>query len=97
MATKKNKNLNPDKDMKPRIIPDVDREKIKIIATKAKKLRESNGYSYESFALHAGINRNTYFRFEKAATTGENITLALIITIIRGLNMTISEFFSDIK
>jgi DNA-binding XRE family transcriptional regulator len=97
MPKGRKQNSTPDMETKTRIIPDIDKEKIKIIAFKAKRLRESMKLSYEEFALKAGINRNTYFRFEKAATTGENITLALLLKVIRGLNLTVSEFFSDIK
>jgi transcriptional regulator with XRE-family HTH domain len=88
---------NTDKETKAHIIPDIDRDYIKKISAKAKFLREEKGYSYESFALHAGLNRNTYFRFERSAVTGDNYTIALLLKVIRGLNMTSTEFFKDIQ
>jgi transcriptional regulator with XRE-family HTH domain len=97
MPKGKKQNSILDKEKKPHAIPDVDREYIKKIAVKAKFLREEKGYSYESFALHAGVNRNSYFRFERSAVKGDNYTVALLLRVIRGLNMTTSEFFKDIQ
>ena len=77
-------------------ITDLERESIKKIATKAKKLRVEKGYSYEEFALHANINRNTYFKFEKSATTGENFTIAVLAKVIRGLEQSFESFFQGI-
>jgi len=97
MPKAKTKISNTDKETKAHIIPDIDRDYIKKIAAKAKFLREVKGYSYESFALHAGLNRNTYFRLERSAVTGDNYTVALLLRVIRGLNMTATEFFKDIQ
>ena len=83
------------KDKKKREVPEIDKETIKTIASKARDLRESKGFSYEGFALHAGLNRNTYFKFEKSATTGENFTMATLLKVIRGLDLTMSSFFED--
>lgn len=79
------------------IISDLDRETIMKIAAKAKKLRTEMGFSYEQFALHAKINRNTYFKFEKSSLTGDNFTIAVLARVIRGLDLSFSSFFSDIK
>ena len=97
MPKEKVQNSNPEKETKTHAIPDIDRDYIKKIAAKAKFLREEKGCSYESFALHAGLNRNTYFRFERSAVTGDNYTVALLLRVIRGLNMTATEFFKDIQ
>ena len=97
MPKEKVQNSNPEKETKTHAIPDVDRDYIKKIAAKVKELRVKAGYSYESFAIHADINRNSYFRFERSATTGDNYTIALLLKMIRGLNMTSTEFFKDIQ
>jgi len=97
MPKGKNQIRIPDKDVKPHKIPEVDREKIKQIADKARRLRTEMKISYEEFAINAGINRNSYFRFEKSAKTCENYTVALLLKVIRGLNMTVAEFFQDIR
>ena len=91
-----NKNNTPEKEVKQHFISERDRELIKKIAAKAKKMREEKGYSYESFAQHANINRNSYFRFEKSALTGDNFTVALLSKVIRGLNQSFSSFFKDL-
>ena len=77
-------------------ISDLDRETIKKIAFKAKALRKELGYSYEEFAIHAKINRNTYFKFEKSETTGDNFTVGILLKVIRGLNQTFQSFFQDL-
>ena len=84
------------KDRKKHEVPELDLEVIKRIAAKAKDMRTTKGYSYEGFALHAGINRNTYFKFEKSAATGENFTIATLLKVIRGLDLSLSSFFEDL-
>jgi transcriptional regulator with XRE-family HTH domain len=97
MPKEKVQSSNPEKETKSHNIPDIDRDYIKKIAAKVKELRVKAGYSYESFAIHADINRNSYFRFERSATTGDNYTIALLLKVIRGLNMTSTEFFKYIQ
>lgn len=81
------------KEIKKHEVPELDKDTIKKIAAKAKEMREKQGYSYEEFALHAGLNRNTYFKFEKSAATGENFTIATLLKVIRGLDISLSSFF----
>ena len=94
---KKNELTKPRKPKKPHLISDFEKEQIKQIAAKAKRLRIASSVSYEEFAKNADINRNSYFRFEKAAESGENITLVLLLKVIRGLNMSVADFFQDIR
>ena len=82
---------------KPQIISPEDKKKLLLIAEKATTLRIAKNMSYEEFALHAGINRNTYFRFEQSSQEYKNYTVALLLKVIRGLNLTPSEFFKDFK
>jgi len=91
-----NKISKPEKELKQHFISEYDRELIKKIAARVKKMREEQGYSYESFAQHAGINRNSYFRLEKSALTGDNFTIALLSKVIKGLNLSFSSFFKDL-
>jgi DNA-binding XRE family transcriptional regulator len=81
---------------KPMVISDNDTKRLKLIAEKAKKMRIAKKMSYEEFALHAGINRNSYYRFEKSADTGDNYTVALLMTVISGLGTTPADFFKDL-
>jgi DNA-binding XRE family transcriptional regulator len=78
------------------ISPD-EAEIIMAISEKVKSLRKSMNLGSEDFALKAGVNRNTFFRFEQSAQTGENYTVAILLKVIRGLDMTVDEFFKDIK
>ena len=96
---KAKKSLEPPKrrPKKPQVISTEDTKILKSIAEKAKELREKAGYTYEEFALHAGINRNTYFRFEKSAITGDNYTMTLLLKITKGLDISIKDFFQQIK
>lgn len=94
---KKSRKTPKKESEKPHIISDIEREKLKLIAGKVQKMRIAKKMSYEQFALHSGINRNSYFRLEQAATSGDNYTVALLLKVIRGLNTTVAEFFQDIK
>ncbi len=82
---------------KPHIIDDIEKQKLRLIAEKVKKLREATKMSYEEFALHSGINRNSYYKLEKSAKHGNNYTIALLLKVLRGLNIKPSEFFKDIE
>lgn len=81
------------KESKKHDLPELDKDTIKRIAAKARNMREKQGFSYEGFALHAGLNRNTYFKFEKSAATGENFTIATLLKVIRGLDVSLRSFF----
>ena len=78
------------------VVSDVNTDRLKAIAEKAAKLRKEMDISYEEFAQRSRINRNSYFRFEKSAETGDNYTVALLMTVISGLHLTPAKFFKDI-
>jgi hypothetical protein len=82
---------------KPHIISDIERERLKLIAEKVQKMRIAKKMSYEQFAIQSEINRNSYFRLEQAAKSGDNYTVALLLKVIRGLGSTPSKFFGDIQ
>ncbi len=82
---------------KPMVISDTEIGYIKLIAEKAKNMRIAKKMSYEQFALQVGINRNSYYRFEQSASSGDNYTVALLLKVITGLDATLSEFFKDIQ
>jgi DNA-binding transcriptional regulator YiaG len=94
---KKSKEMTKRKPKKPHPISDEDTRTLMMITDKAKKLRKDMNLSYEEFALRSGINRNSYFRFEQSASKHNNYTVSLLLQVIRGLKMTPSEFFKDIK
>jgi len=81
---------------KKHVITDLDRETIKRIAAKAMEMRIKMGYTNEEFAISAQINRNTYFKFEKSSSTGDNFTIAVLAKVLRGLNLTFESFFQNL-
>ena len=81
---------------KPMVISDDDSFRLKLIVKKAVNLRKEMDISYEEFASRAGINRNSYYRFEKSIDTLDKYTVALLMKVIRGLGITPAEFFKDI-
>lgn len=99
ISGKTKESLEPQKrgPKKPMVISDDDTNRLKSIAEKAKKMRTAMNMSYEVFALHAGINRISYYRFEKSADSGDNFTVALLLTVISGLGLSPAEFFKDIE
>ena len=77
--------------IKQRIIPPDDALIIKAIGELAKELRKKTGLSYEEFATQNGINRITYYKFESG---NQNFTVSILIKIVRGLGMTLKQFFA---
>jgi DNA-binding XRE family transcriptional regulator len=98
-AVKAKKTVEPSKrrPKKPMVISDIEKEKLKLIAEKAKKMRIAKKMSYEEFALHAGINRNSYYRFEQSASSGDNYTVALLMKVIIALDSSFPEFFKNLQ
>ena len=82
---------------KPMEITKSEKRIIMSIARKAKELREKTEMSYESFAVNAGINRISYYRFEKSSSTADIYSVALLVKVISALKMTPEEFFKDIR
>jgi transcriptional regulator with XRE-family HTH domain len=56
--------------------------------------RKKAGYTQESFALHAGLDRSYYSAIER----GEfNLTVDTVLKIASGLSMTLSDLFKLAK
>ena len=67
---------------------------IKIIASKLKKIRIEKGFSsYENFAYQNDLPRVQYWRMEK----GTNFTIKNLLRILEIHNITIEDFFKDLK
>lgn len=57
-----------------------------------KYLRKKAGYNnYELFAFENGLGRSQYGRYEK----GSDIRLSTLMRVIKALDMTPAEFFSE--
>lgn len=64
------------------------------IALRLKELRKEKGYSnYEHIAFALGMSRSAYWRLE----TGANFELKTLIKICRLLDVSLEEFFKNIK
>lgn len=71
-----------------------ERETLKKIGDKLRELRIKAGYtSYETFSYDNEIQRQSVFRAEK----GENITLKTLIKLLNIHNISLEEFFKDLK
>lgn len=67
---------------------------ILFISKKIKKIRKEKGYSsYENFALDNNLDRKQYWRIE----TGQNVTIKTLSRVLELLDVSFSEFFSDLK
>ncbi|MCM1168660.1 MAG: hypothetical protein NC324_01845 [Bacteroides sp.] len=78
------------------LIVDTDQNNLRIskIGDRIKSLRVSKGYtSAEIFAYDHNLNRISYWRMEK----GSNITISSLFRILDIHQITLSEFFKDLK
>ncbi|MBS1772417.1 MAG: helix-turn-helix transcriptional regulator [Bacteroidetes bacterium] len=67
-------------------------EDMKKLGERIRQLRISKGYSnYEAFAYEHDIPRSQYGRYER----GEDLRFSSLLKIIKALDVTISEFFSE--
>ena len=80
-------------DMEKRIITPEIEDRLIRIGAKVKELRKSKGISYERMAYECNINRITYFSLEK----GKNFQMRTLLLILRYHNITLEEFFKEIK
>ena len=74
--------------------PKPNQEELKAIALRLKELRKAKGYSnYEHIAFDLEMSRSAYWRLE----TGVNFELKTLIKICRLLDVSLEDFFKDIK
>lgn len=65
---------------------------IQKLANRLKSLRIEKGFtSYEAFANEFGLSRALYGRYEK----GKDLRYSSLVKIVKALDMTLEEFFSD--
>ena len=73
---------------------DVEDVRILKIANRIKELRYQKGYSsHENFAWDNNLSRVQYWRIEK----GSNITMKTLLTILDIHQVSLGEFFRDMK
>ena len=62
------------------------------LGNRFRSLRIAKGFSnYEQFAFTNGIPRSQYGAYEK----GQNITFASLLKVLRALDISLAEFFSE--
>jgi transcriptional regulator with XRE-family HTH domain len=73
-------------------LTDEEKELLKKLGQRIKELRIKKGYTnYEHFAYEHGISRTQYGNYE----TGENMKILTLVKVLKGLNVSLSEFFSE--
>lgn len=69
-------------------------EQLKAIGERLRSIRIAKGYAnYESFAYENGIPRAQYGRYER----GQDMKLSSLMKVLKGFDMTLGEFFSDMQ
>ena len=68
------------------------KKQLKNLGLRFRTIRKAKGYSnYEQFAFQHNINRAQYGAYEK----GQNITFASLLRVLKALDVTLDEFFSE--
>jgi transcriptional regulator with XRE-family HTH domain len=65
-----------------------------ILGGRIRQLRLKKGFSQESFADHCGLHRTYMGGIERGE---RNLTIQTVLTVARGLGMTMSQLFSGIE
>lgn len=66
----------------------------KALGARIRELRRKKGFSQESFADHCGLHRTYMGSIERGE---HNLTIQTVLTIARGLGMTVSKLLSGIE
>lgn len=67
-------------------------EELKKIGNRIRALRIAQGYAnHEKFANEKGLSRSQYWRYEN----GMDLKMSSFITVLRALDVTFEEFFSE--
>ena len=71
---------------------DFTKTQLEKIGQRIKAIRIAQGYtSYEQFAHDQGISRMQYWRYEK----GEDLRMSSLLKVLKGLNISIKDFFTE--
>ena len=66
----------------------------KVLGTRIRELRLKMGFSQESFADHCGLHRTYMGGIERGE---RNLTIQTVLTVAKGLGITMSELLSGIE
>jgi transcriptional regulator with XRE-family HTH domain len=71
---------------------DVEKDELTLLGERLKYFRKLRGYNnYEHLAYDAGISRSQYGKYEK----GGNIKFTTLCTILKHLDVSLADFFSE--
>jgi transcriptional regulator with XRE-family HTH domain len=65
-----------------------------VLGKRIRELRSKNGFSQEGFADHCGLHRTYMGGIERGE---HNLTIETLMTVSKGLEMTMSDLLSDIE
>jgi transcriptional regulator with XRE-family HTH domain len=68
-------------------------QQMKIIGEKVRKLRRKKNANYEAWSYLNGINKVSLNRIER----GENFTMKMLLEILKKLEISVADFFEDIR
>ena len=66
---------------------------MKIIGEKVRELRRQKNQNYEAWSYLNGINKVSLNRLER----GENVTMKMLLEILKKLDVQIADFFNSIR
>jgi len=78
------------KKVKPTVSVD---DQMKIIGEKVRELRRQKNQNYEAWSYLNGINKVSLNRLER----GENVTMKMLLEILKKLDVQIADFFNSIR
>jgi DNA-binding XRE family transcriptional regulator len=85
--------LNQD-SMAKKIRPEVPVEQqLKAIGEKVRELRRQKNQNYEAWCYLNGINKVSLNRIER----GENVTMKILLKILKKLDVSVQDFFNGIR
>jgi transcriptional regulator with XRE-family HTH domain len=71
---------------------DVEKDELTLLGERLKYFRKLRGYNnYEHLAYDAGISRSQYGKYEK----GGNIKFTTLCAILKHLDVSLADFFSE--
>jgi transcriptional regulator with XRE-family HTH domain len=68
-------------------------QQLKEIGEKVRELRRQKNPNYEAWSYLNGINKVSLLRIER----GENVTMKMLLEILKKLNVSVQDFFKDIQ
>jgi transcriptional regulator with XRE-family HTH domain len=68
-------------------------QQMKIIGEKVRELRRKKNPNYEAWAYLNGINKVSLNRIER----GENVTMKMLLEILKKLDVSVADFFNGIR